>query len=335
MTDAGQEFTSPTDFTFNMEVLSSLRDAVGECIVELGRENPKMVVVVADVATSSRVNPFAAEFPDRFYNVGIAEQSLMSFAAGLAQEGFMPYAFTFAPFAAMRACEQVRDDICYNGLPVRIIGNGAGYSNGESGATHCALEDVAIFTALGNMTVIEPGDPSQIQQVLNATLNWDKPIYIRMGRESTGSLYPAGADFQIGKAGVPKDGDDGAFIAAGIVTHHAVEAAKRLESDFGARVRVVDMHTIKPLDQAAVLSAAKTGHVVAAQDHSVIGGLGSAVGAVLAENGVGIDFKILGCPDHYVPIATPNYLYRLNGYDADGLYETMRRMLKLGSAPHN
>lgn len=318
-----------TDMTFNMTVLSTLRDAVGNCMAEMGRRNPKMIITVADMATSSRVNPFVQEFPERFYNVGIAEQSMMSFAAGMAQEGYMPYAFTFAPFASMRACEQVRDDICYNGLNVRIIGNNAGYSAAESGATHCALEDVAIMSAMGNMTVIEPGHPTQIQQVLNATMEWDGPIYVRMGREATGSLYPDGTEYQIGKAGIPLAGDDGAFIASGIVVHHAVAAAQRLNEDFGVHVRVVDMHTIKPLDEAAVLDAAKTGHVVVAQDHSIIGGLGYAVGTTLALNGVGIKYQVLGCPDHYVPIATPNYLYQLNGYDADGLYASMKKMLDL------
>jgi transketolase len=318
-----------SSFTFNMDMLATLRDAVGTHMAEMGERNPDMVVAVADVATSSRVNMFAERFPERFYNVGIAEQNLMSFSAGMAHEGFMPYAFSFAPFASMRCCEQIRTDICYNGLPVRIIGNGAGYSNAESGATHCALEDVAITTAMGNMTVIEPGDPFQIQQVLNATIDWPGPIYIRMGREATGSLYPEDSHYQIGQAGIPVPGDDGAFIGSGIVVHHAVEASRRLDADFGAKVRVVDMHTIKPLDIDAVLDAAKTGHIIAAQDHSIVGGLGYAVGTALAEAGIGIDFEIRGCPDHYVPIATPGYLYSLNGYDADGLYNAMKTMLHL------
>lgn len=310
-------------------IFSSLRDAVGAHLADMGERNPKMMVTTADVATSSRVSRFVDRFPERFYNVGIAEQNLMSFSAGLAHEGFMPYAFTFAPFASMRSCEQIRTDICYNGLPVRIIGNNAGYSNADSGATHCALEDVAITSAMGNMTVIEPGDPAQMKQVLDATMDWDGPIYIRMGREATGSLYGPDVPYAIGKAGIPVEGNDGAFICSGIVVHHAVEASNRLKDDFGVSVRVVDMHTIKPLDTEAVLSAAETGHVIAAQDHSIVGGLGYAVGATLAQAGVGIDFEVRGCPDHYVPVATANYLYHLNGYDADGLYEGMKSMLKL------
>ena len=298
-------------------------------MVEIGEANPNMIVAVADVATSSRVNGFAEEYPERFYNLGVAEQNLMSFSAGMAHEGFMPYAFTFAPFASMRACEQVRTDICYNGLSVRILANYAGYSGAESGATHSALEDVAIMASMGNMTVIEPGSPHQIVDVLKATIEWDGPIYIRMGKEATRSLYDPSVKYEIGKALIPRDGKDGAFIASGIVVHHAVEAAQRLWEDFKVEIRVVDMHTIKPLDAEAVANAAATGNVIAAQDHSIIGGLGSHVAAQLAQDGLGINFKILGSPDEYVPVATPAFLYSRNHYDADGLYTEMKQMLKL------
>lgn len=318
-----------SDITIDLNAIFSLRDAVGNAMVEIGALNPKMVVAVADVATSSRVNGFAEEYPERFYNLGVAEQNLMSFSAGMAHEGFMPYSFTFAPFASMRACEQVRTDICYNGLPVRILANYAGYSGAESGATHSALEDVAIMSSMGNMTVIEPGSPHQIVDVLKATIDWPGPIYIRMGKEATRSLYDESVQYEIGKALVPYEGDDAAFIASGIVVHHAVEAAQRLKADFGVGVRVVDMHTIKPLDVDAVLHAAATGNVIAAQDHSIIGGLGYHVAAQIAQTGMGINFKILGSPDHYVPVATPGFLYNLNRYDADGLYEEMKEMLRL------
>jgi len=316
------------DITFNMQALAAMRDVVGKHMEDMGCRYPNMIVVTADVATSSRVNGFIEKFPERGYNIGIAEQNLMSFSAGMAIEGFIPFAFTFAPFASMRACEQVRTDICYPNLPVRIIGNGAGYSNGFSGVTHCALEDCAIMTSFGNMTVIEPGDPFLIAKVLEATMKWDGPIYIRLGREAVASLYPEDTEYQIGKALLPKDGDDGAFIAAGIVVHHAMEAAKKIKEESGAEIRVVDMHTIKPLDKDAVLSASKTGRIVCAQDHNIIGGLGYAVGAVLAEAGVACKYKILGCPDKFVPLATPDFLYHENEYDAEGLYKHMKAMLK-------
>ncbi len=315
------------DTTLNMSAWASLRDMVGKCLVSLGERYPDMVIVSADVDTSSRVGGFKDRFPERAYNVGIAEQNLMSFSAGLAMEGFIPFTFTFAPFASMRCCEQVRTDICYSNLPVRILGNGAGYSNGISGCTHCALEDVAIMTSFGNMTVIEPGDPFQIVKVLEATMDWDGPVYIRMGREATASLYPENQKYEIGKALIPREGGDGAFIAAGIVVHHAKEAAEMIRNETGAEIRVVDMHTIKPLDRNAVLSAAKTGRIVCAQDHNIIGGLGYTVGTALAEAGVQCKYKILGCPDEFVPLATPEYLYHMNEYDVEGLVKHMKAML--------
>jgi transketolase len=285
------------------------------------------VVVTADVATSSRILGFIEKFPERSFNVGVAEQNLMSFSAGLAHEGFIPFAFSFAPFATMRGCEQIRTDICYPNLPVRILGNGAGYSNGLFGATHCALEDCAITASFGNMTVIEPGDPFQMVKILEATMKWDGPIYIRMGREATTSLYADDVEYQIGKALTPRKGNDGAIIAAGIVVHHALEAAKRVKEESGANIRVVDMHTIKPLDKQAVLDAAKTGRIICAQDHNIYGGLGYAVGVTLAEAGVPCKFKVLGCPDTFVPLATPEFLYHKNEYDADGLCKNMKAML--------
>lgn len=314
--------------TFNMNAIATLRDQVGNAMEQLGKEHPKMVVVTEDVDTSSRVVGCKTAFPERCFNVGIAEQNLISFAAGLAHEGYIPFAFTFAPFASMRACEQVRTDVCYGNLPIRIIGNGVGYSNGISGCTHCALEDVAIMSSFPNMTIIEPGDPFQVVKVLEETMKWDGPIYIRMGRQATHSLYDENVAYKIGKALIPREGSDGAFIGSGVTVHFAMEAAERIYQETGAQIRVVDMHTLKPLDKEAVLAAASTGRVVVAQDHNIIGGLGYLCAAVLMENGVNCKYKILGCPDKFVPIANPDFLYHLNEYDVDGLYKHMMSLLK-------
>lgn len=313
--------------TINVADLFSLRDAVGACMESLGEQYPNMIVCSADVDVSSRISGFKKKFPERSYNVGIAEQNLMSFCAGMAIEGYIPFAFSFAPFASMRAAEQVRTDICYSNLPVRIVANYAGYSGAESGCTHCALEDCAIMSSFANMTVIEPGDPFQIARVLKATMEWPGPVYIRMGKEATTSLYEETETYEIGKALTPRAGQDGAFIASGIVVHHAMEAAEIVREKTGAEIRVVDMHTIKPLDKEAVIEAAKTGRIVCAQDHNRIGGLGYAVGNTLAESGVSCKFKILGCPDEFVPLATPNFLYHRNEYDAEGLAKNMMAML--------
>lgn len=313
--------------TINISDIFSLRDAVGACLESLGEQYPKMIICSADVDVSSRVGGFKSKFPGRAYNVGIAEQNLMSFCAGMAIEGYIPFAFSFAPFASMRAAEQVRTDICYNNLPVRIVANYAGYSGAESGCTHCALEDCAIMSSFANMTVIEPGDPFQIAKVLEATMTWPGPVYIRMGKEATTSLYSVDEKYEIGKALIPREGQDGVFIASGIVVHYAMEAAEMVKAETGAEIRVVDMHTIKPLDREAVLDAAKTGRIVCAQDHNKIGGLGYSVGNVLAEEGISCKFKILGCPDEFVPLATPGFLYHLNEYDAEGLAKNMKAML--------
>ena len=313
--------------TFNIGMMSSLRDAVGNCLVELGEKYENMIVITADVDTSSRVGGFKEAFPERCYNTGIAEQSLMSVAAGMAHEGLKPMAFAFAPFATMRCYEQIRTDICYSNLPVVIVGNGAGYSNGESGPTHCGLEDSAIMVACNNMTVIEPGDPAQIVKVLGAAMELGSPVYVRLGREATGSLYPEDVKYEIGKALIPRQGDDGAFICSGIMVHHAMAAAEKIKEETGKEIRVVDMHTLKPLDEEAVLDAAKTGRIVAAQDHNLIGGLGQLVGACLADHGVACKLIRRGCPDEFVPIATPDFLYARNGMDVDGLAEAMKSLL--------
>ena len=320
--------TLMSNITQSFGDMVAVRDVAGKYIAELGKLNDKVVVVNADLMGTSRNKWFVEEFPERSFNVGIAEQNLVSFSAGLAHEGFMPYAFTMAPFISMRACEQVRTDVAYGKLNVRLIGNYAGYSSGVSGATHCALEDCAIMGSIAGMTILEPGDPFQVCKMLEATLDYDGPVYIRSGIEAIKPIYPENYDYQIGKALIPHQGDDGAFICSGIVVQFALEAAKIIKEQTGKDIRVVDMHTIKPLDVDAVLSAAKTGRVIAAQDHNIIGGLGYYVGQIIAENSLSIKFKTLGAPDNFVPIATAPYLFKINEYDTDGLVKNMMEMLK-------
>ncbi len=309
------------------QIIKAARDVAGAYLVELGTKCEKVVVVTADVANSSRIIGFREKFADRTFNTGIAEQNAVSMAAGLAHEGFIPFVFSFSPFLSMRACEQIRSDVCYGNLPVRFIGSNGGYSAGVMGATHCGLEDVGITACMANMCVVEVGDPFQVVKVLEASMNWPGPIYIRLGREAKQALYPEGTPYEIGKAIIANEGDDGAIIAAGVTVYHALNAAKKIKEECGADIRVVDMHTIKPLDKAAVLAAAKTGRIVIAHDHNIIGGLGSHVSMVLAEAGICCKVKILGAPNQFVPIATADYLYRLNEYDAEGIEKNMRSLL--------
>lgn len=314
-------------FQIDTSIARSARDVLGEYLPVLGKADPALVLVNADLAGSCRVRACQAAFPNRYYNVGIAEQSMVSFAAGMAHEGFQPIVYTMAPFLSMRACEQVRSDICYGELPVILIGTGAGYSASVQGATHCALEDCAIFGAMGGMAILEPGDPYIAIKMLDAAVARKKPVYIRIGRDASRAIYPDDTAYEIGRALTPREGNDGAFLVSGLCVTMALQAAERLHQELAVKIRVVDMHTIKPIDKDAVLSAAKTGRIVCAQDHAIIGGLGYAAAAVLAEAGVSCRFKMLGCPDQYVPLAKPEFLYHRNGYDAEGLYQAMKNML--------
>lgn len=311
----------------NRDRVYYLRNEVGDAVIELGERNNKIVFVSANVMSSCKVSNAIDKFPDRVFTVGIAEQNMISFAAGLAEEGLIAYAFTMAPFMSMRACEQVRTDVAYNNLNVKMLAPYAGVSGGISGATHWGIEDCAIMSGISGMTVLEPSDPVQARQMVFATEKYDGPVYMRIGIEPVPQIYSEDYRYEIGKANYVLDGDDGAFICSGITVKYAMEASKRIYRDSGKNIMVIDMHTIKPIDKDAVLQAARTGNVIVAQDHNIIGGLGYMVAAVIAENGRGIDFKILGLPNRFVTMAHAPFLYHKYGYDDEGLYVEMSKML--------
>lgn len=305
-----------------------LRNVIGNCMVELGRINDSVVVVNADLMGTCRNGAFVEEFPERSFNVGIAEQNMVSFAAGLAHEGFIPYAFSMAPFISMRACEQCRTDVAYGNLNVRLIATYAGCSGGISGATHWSIEDCAIMSGIPGMTILEPCDAVQAEKMMKATLSYNGPVYIRSSVEPVRDIYARDYDFSIGKASVVREGDDGTFLCAGVVVQYALEAAESIETYTGKHIRVVDMHTIKPIDREVVIDAAMTGKLVVAQDHNVVGGLGYSVASIIAEEGIATQFKILGINDKFVSMAHAEYLYHLFGYDTSGLIRTMMKMLE-------
>ena len=307
---------------------SYLRNVIGNYMVELGRIKNNVVVVNADLMGTCRNSTFVKEFPNRSFNVGIAEQNMVSFAAGLAHEGFMPFVFSMAPFISMRACEQCRTDVAYANLNVRFVATYAGCSGGISGATHWSIEDCAIMSGIPNITILEPCDAIQAERMLKATLSYDGPIYIRSSVEPVQNIYSQHYVFSIGKASVVREGDDGAFLCAGVVVQYAIEAADIIKNQTGKKIRVVDMHTIKPIDREAVINAAKTGKLIVAQDHNVVGGLGYSGAAVLAEEGISTQFKILGIDDRFVAIAHAMYLYHMFGYDTSGLVTAMLKMLE-------
>ncbi|WP_236006084.1 transketolase family protein [Paradesulfitobacterium ferrireducens] len=260
------------------------RDAYGKALVALGAENPKIVVLDADLSKSTKTADFAKNYPERFFNMGIAEQNMIGTAAGLAAAGKIPFASTFAVFATGRAFEQIRNSVAYPQLNVKIAATHAGITVGEDGATHQAVEDVAIMRALPNMTVLVPADGEETRQAVYAAAKHQGPVYIRMGRLDVPLLFDKDYHFEIGKANVLREGKDAAIIANGMMLGIALEAAAELSAS-GIEVSVVNAASVKPLDRETIVRiAAECGAVVTAEEHNIIGGLGSAVAEVLAEH---------------------------------------------------
>lgn len=259
------------------------RDAFGDALQELGRHNPQIVVVDGDVANSTRTEAFGQEFPDRFFNMGIAESNLVSVASGLAACGKEVVAASFATFLLCNAYDQIRMGIAFPQLNVKLVGSHSGISIGEDGPSQMAIEDIALATSFPHFTVIVPADAPSTQAATRAMFAHIGPVYLRTGRPKAPVIYANGFTFEIGKANQLHDGNDITLIACGLMVAAALEAAHDLAAQ-GVTARVLDMHTIKPLDEAAILRAAReTGAIVTAEEHLLDGGLGSAVARVLAE----------------------------------------------------
>jgi transketolase len=260
------------------------RDAYGDALVSLGKKRNDVVVLDADLSGSTKTSKFAKAFPDRFFNLGIAEQDMVGTAAGLAIGGKLPFLSTFAVFATGRAWEQVRQSVCYPNLNVKIVASHAGVTVGEDGGSHQAVEDIAVMRVIPHMTVIVPADGPETLQAIEAVAEYKGPCYVRAGRNKVPTVCPEGYQFKIGKAHVFNEGKDATIIATGIMVAEALKARDLLRSE-GLDAGVINMSTIKPLDKEAVISAAKrSGAVVTAEEHSIIGGLGGAVAEVLAES---------------------------------------------------
>lgn len=260
------------------------RNAYGEAIAELGEKYPELIVLDADLSGATMSKFFAAKYPERFFNCGIAECNMVGIAAGLAADGFKPFTNTFAMFAAGRAYEQIRNSVAYPGLNVKIVGSHGGLSVGEDGATHQCIEDFALMRDIPNMLVCCPCDGNEMRLAVEALLNYEGPAYLRLGRAAADIFTDEveGYRFALGKGCLIRDGKDVAIIANGIMVAKAVEAAKELAAE-GISARVIDMHTIKPLDEELVIKAAReTGCIVTTEEHSVIGGLGGAVCELLS-----------------------------------------------------
>lgn len=260
------------------------RAAYGDALVELGGQYPDLVVLDADLSGSTMTKGFAKAYPDRFFNMGIAEGNMMTVAAGLAAAGKKAFANSFAIFASGRAFEQVRNSIAYPHLNVTVVGSHGGLSVGEDGATHQACEDLAVMRAIPGMVVCCPCDGTEMKATVKALMDYDGPAYLRLGRSAvedlTGDL--PGYAFQLGKGVTLRDGGDVTIIAVGLMVQEAMKAAETLAAE-GIQARVIDMHTVKPLDEELVLEAAQeTGCIVTTEEHNIVGGLGSAVAEYLS-----------------------------------------------------
>jgi transketolase len=277
-----------------------MREAFGQMLVELGRENPDIFVLDADLNTSTRTVLFADEFPERFIQCGIAEQNMFGIAAGLATVGCIPFPTTFAVFASKRACDQVSISIAYPRLNVKIPGCYPGLPTGKSGATHQSVEDLAIYRAMPNMLVVDPGDNEELRQVMRAAMAYDGPVYFRVTRPAVPDLpWPTGYSFGWGKAVTLRQGTDIALIGTGLLTAFCVDAAKAMEEE-GISVRVDHHPCLKPFDRDMVADAARQcGAVVTAENHSIIGGLGSAVAEALGEL-CPVPLRRIGIKDKFV-----------------------------------
>jgi transketolase len=279
-----------------MAELVNMRKAYGEALVQLGERYPQVVALSADVSNSDFSYMFQEKFPERFYNVGIAEQSLVDVAAGLAYSGKIPFANTFAFLFATRALEMVRTHLCYGKANVKLMGAYAGISDSFDGPTHHSISDIAIMRSLPNMTIVIPSDTVAVAKLLPQIAEWNGPVYVRLNRNDVPTLFDEHYAPQIGKAVVVRPGKDVTLIACGLMVSRSLEAAAVLEK-YRLDARVVEMHTIKPIDQEAIeLAARETGALVTVEEHNIIGGLGAAVSEVASECHP-VPIKRVGLPD--------------------------------------
>ena len=303
------------------------RESFGEALVELGEQYPEIVVLVADLADATKVEWFQKAYPQRFIECGIAESNMIGVAAGLASCGKVPFATSFAMFSAGRAFEQVRNSVGYPHLNVKIVGSHAGISVGEDGATHQCCEDIALMRTIPGMVVLNPADHYEMQAAVKAAAEYDGPVYIRLGRLAVESVnHNDDYHFEIGKGITLRQGDDMTVVATGLMVQEAVKAADAL-AEQGIHVRVLDIHTIKPLDTELILKAAKeTGKLLTVEEHSVIGGLGEAVSSCVAESSP-VPVKKLGVNDMFGHSGPALDLLKEFGLCAENIERTVKEML--------
>ena len=302
------------------------RESYGNALAELGREHADVVVLDADLAGATKTSTFKKEFPDRHFDCGIAEGNMMAVAAGIASMGMVPFASTFAMFAAGRAFEQVRNSIGYPHLNVKIGATHGGISVGEDGASHQCCEDFALMRSIPGMTIICPADDVEARAAVKAAYEFEGPVYLRFGRSGVPVFHDEDFKFEIGKGEVLQDGNDIAIIATGIMVGEAVKAGEELRSQ-GINARVINLSTIKPLDEELILKAAEEcGRIVTCEEHSIIGGLGEAVSSLLSEK-LPTPVRRIGVNDEFGHSGPAAELLRDFGLSAENIVETVKAWL--------
>ncbi|MFT4260944.1 MAG: transketolase family protein [Candidatus Woesearchaeota archaeon] len=305
----------------------STRAGFGRGLLELGSTNKNVVALTADLGGSTNVASFAKKYPERFFQVGVAEQNLVTVASGLAHTKKIPYATTFAAFSPGRNFEQIRTTICYNDQPVKICSTHSGLGVGEDGATHQMLEDIALMRSLPNMIVIQPCDDLEATKATIAISKINKPVYLRLNRQSVKRITTPSSEFKVGKANILRKGDHITLIAVGPCVHEALEAANLLE-DLGIDAEVINCHTIKPLDEKTILeSAKKTDLVITIEDHQITGGLGGAVAELLAQKSTA-HLKIIGVEDKFGESGPYEKLYKKYGLTAKDIVKRAKKLIE-------
>lgn len=305
-----------------------MRNAFIDELTQVAAKDDRIVLIAVDLGFSV-VEKFAEKFPKRFFNVGIQEQNAVSLAAGLALRGKRPFVYSIIPFATMRCFEQIRVDVAYLNTPVRIVGVGAGFGYGPAGATHHAIEDLAVLRSLPNMTVCSPGDPFETRALLKASLTYDHPIYFRLGKGGDAAVHSAEPQVQIGKMIKILEGDKATFFASSTLLPEAFKTAQALKAQ-GTFVTLYSVPTLKPFDSATVTTAIQTKKpIFTFEEHNIINGLGSAVAELIAESGTGVRFKRFGVPDEYThKIGSQNYLRDHYGLNSAQLTQKVTDALK-------
>lgn len=308
----------------------STAEIYGKTLADIIINDPKVVAITADLAKSTKLGEVLKVCPERVFNVGIAEQDMFGVAAGMARAGLTPFLSGFSAFTSMRACDQLHTDICYQNVNAKIIATHAGTSFGQAGSTHHAITDLAITRAMPNLTVIVPADGFETANAVKAAYDNFGPYYIRINRGFDRVLYDSmDYGFEVGKAVEVHEGTDITVIACGSCVFQAREAAKFLENSDGLKVRVLNMHTIKPIDKDAIIKAVMdTRRIITVEDHSVVGGLGSAVAEVVIESGKACAFKMLGHQDKFAPIGLHEDIMAEVGIDSNGIINAVREVMK-------